>query len=111
MARPNLADRITSDLLNRLQGREITTTQAARELGVSLTHLSRTLANVGFHKDPSEAVEGRKLAAIDFAERMEERKTLAEQIKFGRISFQQACEQANCSPRTMFRYLKKAGTA
>ena len=101
-----LSQRITETQLAELQARKITTTKLAKELGTSLTHLSRTLSAAGFTKDPSVQVEDRKQASKDYGKRHANRLKLAQQVLENKIPVELACCEARCSPRTMYRYMK-----
>ena len=106
-----LDERISEELLGKLQRREITTTQAAARLNVSLTHLSRTLSAAGFRKEPNPATLNRAQASIDYKVRIQQRQDLAKAVFSGAMTMKKACEMGRCSPRTLFRYRQKEAQA
>lgn len=101
-----LVERLTKRLLERLRTRKMTNAEAAEELGVSETYLSRTVAALQ-SKVPGETVIARNEASALATERRLYRERLAKEIKNGQLDLATAAKRANCSERTMSRYVAK----
>jgi AraC-like DNA-binding protein len=101
-----LAKRLTKRTLAQLQARKITNAQAAEQLGVSETYLSRTVAALQ-DKVPGTSMQKRSAAAKLYKTRQEQRDILAKRVNKGKLTIAAAAEQAGCSERTMFRYVAK----
>lgn len=99
-----LKDRLTKALLEKLRTRKITNAQAAADLGVCETYLSRTVAAIQ-EKEPGETMLARQQATELAAERRHHRERLAKQVKNGEITPEKAAVAAKCSLRTMARYV------
>lgn len=99
-----LRDRLNKALLNQLQKRKITNAEAAASLGVSETYLSRVVAAMQ-DKVPGKTAAVRAAAKKIYKARTETRSQLAKKVLKGRLTVEEAAEQANCSARTMFRYV------
>lgn len=93
-------------MLERLRTRKITNAEAAEKLGVSETYLSRTVAAMQA-KVPGETVAARKAAHGLYVTRRQTREMLAKKVlaKRAPITLAEAAKQANCSERTMMRYV------
>lgn len=107
MNKKPLLERLTKKMLADLQERKRRNRDVADELGVSETYLSRKIATLQA-KNPGETVAHRKAAQALFATRRGFREKLAKKIlsSKGRLTIAQAAEEANCSERTMFRYVQ-----
>ena len=105
MAQPKpLRDRLTKALLEKLRTRKITNAEAAAQLGVSETYLSRTVAAIQ-EKEPGMSTMERAEASMIAAERRQHRERLAKEVKNGTLDVGTAAARANCSVRTMSRYV------
>jgi AraC-like DNA-binding protein len=99
-----LAERLTKTILKQLYERKVTNLQIAERLGVSETYLSRTVASIQ-GKKPGETAPRRTAASKIFNARLETRRTLAKRVVKGQLTTEKAAAQANCSLRTMQRYV------
>jgi AraC-like DNA-binding protein len=105
MAQPKpLRDRLTKTLLEKLRTRKLLNAEAAAQLGVSETYLSRTVAAMQ-EKVPGETMLARKQATELATERRQHRERLAKEVKNGNLTVERAAERAHCSVRTMSRYV------
>lgn len=105
MAQPKpLIKRLTKPLLLKLQRRKMTNAEAAAELGVSEPYLSRTVAAIQ-QKEPGKTTAARKAASKIAAARRQHREQLAKEVKNGKLDVDAAARSANCSTRTMQRYV------
>lgn len=86
-----------------LTEREITKRALAEQLGVSYTYLCKLAPKL----PPSAKTATRKHNHALLKARKEYRQELAEQVKSGHISLAAAATQANCSERTLRRYMEK----
>lgn len=97
---------ITKRDLASLAARRITKTALAAQLGISATQMSRITPKL-----PPGPVRAQRAATAElFATRKAYRTKLARQVFNGRRSLEAAAEEANCSIRTMYRYLCKLKT-
>lgn len=101
-----LIDRLNQRLLKQLAARKITNAQAAEQLGVSETYLSRIVASMQ-DKVPGETVIKRKANAALAKTRRDFRVKLAKEVLRNRKTYEDAASEAGCSVRTMFRYVEK----
>lgn len=101
-----LKDRLGKRLLEQLRTRKITNKQAAEQLGVSESYLSRTVAALQ-EKEPGQSVIERKANSELAKTRRQFRTKLAKEVLRKRKSCEQAASEAGCSVRTMFRYVEK----
>jgi transposase len=101
-----LKDRLTQALLQRLRTRKITNREAAEQLNVSETYLSRTVAAMQ-EKEPGVTTAERAAASELAAERRAYRERLAKDVKNGVVDIATAAKRANCSERTISRYVAK----
>ncbi len=99
-----LEQRLTKKLLHALQTRKITNREAAEQLGVSETYLSRKVAAIQ-SKVPGETQPVREAAHKLFQTRRQFRERLAKKVLKSSMTVTQAAAEANCSERTMFRYV------
>jgi len=99
-----LRTRITVAQLEDLRTRKITTRDLAKKLGVSECHLSRTYPGHKINKEPPQPKQPKKVLREI---RNKFRITLAELVKQGTISAEEAAKRANCSSRTIYRHLAK----
>lgn len=106
MAQPKpLIERLTPTLLERLRTRKVTNAQAAEKLGVTVSYLSRVVAALQ-RKEPGKTVQHRKAAHALVTQRRQHRERLAKEVKNGNLDVHAAAERANCSVRTMSRYVE-----
>lgn len=97
---------LTAKQLAALAARKITKTALANELGISPTYLSRNTPAL-----PPGPVRAQRQAIHDlFASRRNHREKLAKQVISGRRGLDSAAKEANCSIRTMYRYVCKLKT-
>lgn len=101
-----LEERLNPKLLEQLRTRKVTNAQAADALGVSETYLSRTVAAIQ-EKDAGVTTEHRKARSKLAKARSGTRAELAKKVNRGELTLAQACKQANCSERTMYRWCEK----
>lgn len=107
MAQPKpLKDRLTKTLLAQLRTRKIRNKDAAEQLGVSESYLSRTVAALQ-EKEPGKTVLARNEAHELATARRQHRERLAKEVKNGALDVETAAERANCSVRTMSRYVAR----
>lgn len=99
-----LKDRLTKAVLQKLHDRKMTNKEAADLYGVSETYMSRTVASLQ-DKRPGETTSARKAASKLFAARRQTREQLAKKVKNGELGLAAAATRANCSERTMARYV------
>jgi transposase len=105
MAQPKpLKDRLTKALLDKLRRRKMLNSEAAAQLGVSESYLSRTVATMQ-EKEPGQTSTARKQAAELAQQRRQHRERLAKEVKNGDLDVNAAAQRANCSERTMQRYV------
>ena len=96
-------------LLPKLQTKVITQKEAAKELGITPRHLRRLLPE-GFKTTNEAAKEAQKAAKQAQKQRQidaKRRRDAALLLYKGQISVEIAAKQANCSERTIFRYLRR----
>lgn len=106
MAQPKpLKKRLTQADLKRLRERKMTNLEAAQKYGVSESYLSRTVAAIQ-QKQRGKVVLAREGLSILYATRQKMRILQAQRAKAGTISVAQAATNANCSERTMRRYIE-----
>lgn len=101
-----LRERLTQALLKKLYERKLTNAEAAEQLGVSETYLSRTVAAIQ-EKVPGKSMVARAAASKLFKARRQTRETLAKQVKTGSLTLAKAAERASCSERTMQRFVAR----
>ena len=101
-----LIERLNQRILKQLQTRKITNREAADQLGVSETYLSRTVAAIQT-KEPGKSVELRKANAELAKIRKTFRIKLAKEVLKGRKLHDDAATEAGCSVRTIFRYVER----
>lgn len=101
-----LIDRLTPSLLKKLQSRKITNSEAANSLNVSETYLSRVVATLQT-KEPGKTRIEREAAKTLFKARLNTRALLAKEVIKGTKTLAKACKSANCSERTMLRWVAK----
>jgi hypothetical protein len=99
-----LPKRISKTVLERLRKRKMTNAEAAEHYGVSVTYLSRVVAAMQ-DKVPGPVRQSRAANAAIYAQRKRTRETLAKAVARGDKGLEKAAEQANCSVRTMRRYV------
>lgn len=99
-----LAERLSKTMLQRLYDRKITNAQAADALGVSETHLSRTVAAIQ-GKVPGVNAAVRAAATKLHHARRTTRTELAKKVLADQLTIAQAAKRAKVSERTMFRYV------
>jgi AraC-like DNA-binding protein len=102
-----LAHKLTPDILDQLQSRSVKHQDIAEQLNVSPTHLSRTLAEQKFKRTPSPDVIERKKASLIYRARAENRQVIAQKVVNKTLDIKTAQEIANCSERTLRRYMAK----
>jgi Fic family protein len=102
-----LAHKLTPDILNELQSRSVKHRDIAKQLSVSPTHLSRILAEQKFKRTPSPDVIERKKASLIYRARAENRQVIAQGVVNGTLDIKTAQEIADCSERTIRRYIAK----
>lgn len=100
-----LADKLTPERLEALRNRSMRRNTLAQELGVTPTHLSRTLTAIGFKGEKSPEVARRKAATKRHQKALAERKAVAEKLHKGTLDLAAAASEAGCSLRTMQRHL------
>jgi transposase len=101
-----LIERIPKRTLAALRTRKIKNAEAAEELGVSETYLSRVVAQLQA-KEPGKTTAQREAAAKLYKTRIEFRDKLAKMVMKGTMDMAKACKEAKCSERTMFRHIAK----
>lgn len=95
------------ELLEMLRLRQVTNRQVAAQAGVSEEHLARVLASMGIQKVRGEVV-ARRAAVRELAdERRKHRQNLAKSVISGKLTIETAAAQAECSERTLYRYIKR----
>lgn len=99
-----LIQRLTPTLLKQLQQRKVTNSEAADKLGVSHTYLSRVVSALQ-KKEPGKTIAHRKAASEIYGTRRQFREKLAKAVLAGRKTTPEAAAEAQCSERTMFRYV------
>lgn len=99
-----LAARLTKPLLEKLRKRKITNAQAAEQLDVSETYLSRTVAALQ-EKEPGKTTAARRAASKIAQERRLHRERLAKDVKNEVLALDAAAARAKCSIRTMQRHV------
>lgn len=99
-----LKDRLGKRLLDQLHTRKITNKEAAEQLGVSESYLSRTVAAFQ-DKVPGPTVLERKANSELARIRRQYRTKLAKDVIRNRTTIAEAANAAGCSERTMFRYV------
>lgn len=99
-----LVDRLTPTMLERLRTRKIKNKDAAERLGVCETYLSRVVSSMQ-EKEPGQTTQQRSEASLLANERRHHRERLAKEVKNGQLDVAQAAERANCSERTIMRYV------
>jgi predicted DNA-binding transcriptional regulator YafY len=92
--------------LSDLQKRKTTNAQAAELLGVSETYLSRKVAAMQA-KVPGTALQKRAAASTLYNTRRVFREQLAKKAAKGKMTVAEAAAEAECSERTMFRYVAR----
>ena len=102
-----LADKLTPALLKSLSDRSLRKKDLAEQLGVTATHLSRTLTAANFKRVPAPDYAIRKAAALLYRARGDNRLVIAQKVADKLLSIETACKLAVCSERTMRRYLAK----
>lgn len=102
----SLKDRLGKRLLEQLHTRKITNKQAAEQLGVSESYLSRTVAAIQ-DKVPGQTVLERKANSELATIRRQYRTKLAKDVIRKRTTVAAAADAAGCSERTMFRYVER----
>lgn len=101
-----LIERIPKRMLEKLRTRKMKNSEAAEELGVSETYLSRIVASLQ-DKEPGKTTAEREAARKLYATRIEFRDKLAKAVMNNRMTMEQAVKQAKCSERTIFRHIAK----
>lgn len=88
------------DFLDKLRSREITNREVAAALGVSEEHVSRTLAEIGFEKEP----------AVDRKAQSAAKKARKHQIRVDAktMSPEDLAKTHDISVRTAYRYIDAA---
>lgn len=102
-----LLDKLTLPVIAAMQDRTVKHKDLALRFGVTATHLSRTLTANNFKRTPSAEYAARKKATLIYQARAENRRALAKKIAEGGMSIEVASKIANCSTRTMHRYLRE----
>ena len=102
-----LVHKLTPEVINQLKSRQLKHQDLAKQLNVSPTHLSRTLAEQKFKRTPSPDVIERKKASLIYQARAENRQGIAKKILNGTLDIKTAQEIASCSERTLRRYMAK----
>lgn len=101
-----LAERLNDVLLGQLKTRVVTNKAAAEALGVHPNYLSQVVAGMQ-DKLPGQ-VRAFRLGRSKLAKaRNHTRQELAKQVHRGEITITKACKQANCTERTMYRWMAK----
>lgn len=101
-----LIERIPKRMLKALAARRMKNAEAAETLGVSETYLSRVVATLQ-EKAPGKSTANRQAASKLYRTRIEFRDKLAKQVMYQRMTLTQACKEAKCTERTMFRHVAK----
>lgn len=101
-----LIDRIPKRMLAALKKRKIRNADAAEELGVSETYLSRVVSSIQ-EKEPGKTTTERKAASHLYRTRLEFRDKLAKRVMKRQMTLEQAVREAKCSERTLFRHIAK----
>lgn len=105
MSRPKaLINRLGKRLLAQLRTRKITNREAAEQLGVSEWYLSRVVRSLQ-EKEPGKTTAQRAEAAKLAATRTKMREILAKKVLKNQITLAEAALQANCTERTIQRYM------
>jgi transcriptional antiterminator len=102
-----LVQKLTPEIIKSLQLRTVKQKDLAQQLQVSQTHLSRTLAELNYKRTPSPNVATRKKATLIFQARAENRQLIAQKVVEKSLDIAAAKEVANCSERTIRRYIAK----
>lgn len=95
--------KIPASLLEQLAERVITKKAAADALGISHSYLCRITPNL----PPGPHRERRRAATSLMQSRRTHRLRLAKAVEDGKRSLASAAKHANCSERTMYRYVCK----
>lgn len=102
-----LIDKLTPAHAEGLANRTVKQKDLAKELKVTSTHLSRTLSEQGYKRTPSPEVQRRKAASALASARLDNRQTIAEKVLSKTLNITTAAKLANCSERTLHRYIAK----
>src|SRR4051812_44992413 len=84
-------------ILEKLHNRKLTGRALSSQLGVSETHLSRTLSREGFTKLPGPVLELRKRNSMLFQSRAAHRTHLAAMVVANEMTLPKAAAKANCT--------------
>lgn len=96
--------KLTKKQLHDLESRRITKRALAATLNVSESYLSRKTPPL-----PKGATRAAREAASQLAAlRRQHREKLALRVKKGQLKLETAARRANCSVRTLYRYLQNA---
>jgi|EndMetStandDraft_7_1072992.scaffolds.fasta_scaffold197306_2 hypothetical protein len=94
---------LTKKQLKDLAARKITKRALAAQLGVSETYLVRCTPAL----PPGKTQIQRRANSVFYEARREFRTKMAKQVMSRRRSLESAAKEANCSTRTMYRYICK----
>jgi transposase len=104
--RQHLKNRLTPGILEAIAQRKTSAKDVAKLYGVSETHLSKALKALNLQKIPAPTPEHKRKAHILMVTRTKVRQELAEKVRLGTKTIHNAAREANCSLRTMYRYVE-----
>lgn len=111
----NLAQQLFDrpDLIEAYRSKRMSAVGLAVELGYQTSYVLATLSRLGIKRPKNElsTYQIQKKNSVLAATRREFRAFLAEKVKKGDISLKNAAEVANCSERTMRRYVERGSDA
>lgn len=103
-----LRERLTPEMIDDLKNRRVTDVQLAKQLDVNPNYLNYVFNSVIKEKRIRGPVSEKREKERDLVEsRRQMRIKQAKRVINGRISLEKAANLANCSVRTMRRYVEK----
>jgi AraC-like DNA-binding protein len=103
-----LRERLTPDIVAKLQSREMSDAEAASMLGVNTNYLNYVFNTVlGLKRKRGKVAEKRQAEALLAESRRQLRIREAKKVCKGTKTLEKAAKAANCSVRTMRRYVDK----
>ena len=95
--------KIPSDIIAKIQAKELTNRAAAKSLGISESWFSHLLTKQGVIRPPSPHVKYRQDRHELLQARKELHRQLADAVKRKTKTLAQAAKEGNCSQRTIYR--------
>ena len=103
--RISLDKRLTAGILEALKQRQTSVKAVSKLYRVSEGYLSRTLKRLHLQRIPAPTMAHKRNSKILKASRTQHRVELARKTLQGK-PIPEAAKEANCSPRTIYRYLE-----